>query len=530
MPVSIRRFPQPLLALLLFTVPLWGQETTSDSTQTASGIVFHDKNGNGKFDDGEKPLPGVAVSNGLDVVKTDDQGRYELPVTDDTILFVIQPQGYKSPLSEDLLPRFYYIHKPEGSPPQKYPGVKPTGPLPDSVDFPLTENKEADQYQVLMFGDTQPRDQKEVDWIGHDVLAELVDNEAAFGVTLGDIAFDNLETLEPLNRAIALLKTPWINVIGNHDLNFDAKIREHANETFEQIYGPSYYSFDWGPVHYVVIDNIEWIYEEEKGRGRYQGGIGERQLEFVKNDLKHVDKDKLVVLMMHIPLTNTRDRQELYRLIEDRPNCVSFSAHTHRHAHILIGEEDGWQGESPHLHINQGTVCGSWWSGAHDERGIPHATMSDGTPNGYGFLKIDGNQFKLDYKAAGRKAEYQMEIDAPDLVKTSEKTAAEVYVNFFNGTDNSRVQMKVGDADWADMEQARERDPKFQRAYDREEELLKNRETAPFRRLPKPAFCAHLWKSILPADLPPGTHLIQIKGTDHWNREFEAKRVIRVEE
>ena len=40
-----------------------------------------------------KGLPGVRVSNGQEVVKTDATGQYSLAVSDDTILFVIKPAG-----------------------------------------------------------------------------------------------------------------------------------------------------------------------------------------------------------------------------------------------------------------------------------------------------------------------------------------------------------------------------------------------------------------------------------------------------
>ena len=63
---------------------------------------------------------------------------------------------------------------------------------------------------------------------------------------LGDIVFDDLSVMEPLNQAIALIGLPWYNVIGNHDLNMDAPNDELSDETFERFYGPAYYSFDHG--------------------------------------------------------------------------------------------------------------------------------------------------------------------------------------------------------------------------------------------------------------------------------------------
>ena len=53
------------------------------------------------------------------------------------------------------------------------------------------------------------------DWIAHDVIEELVGTDASFGVTLGDIVFDDLNMFESQARSIALLGIPWYNVVGN---------------------------------------------------------------------------------------------------------------------------------------------------------------------------------------------------------------------------------------------------------------------------------------------------------------------------
>jgi hypothetical protein len=163
----------------------------------------------------------IKVSNGDQIVKTDPSGRYEIPIGDDTIVFVIKPRGYMTPVNDDQLPQFYYIHKPAGSPPDfKYAGVAPTGPLPESVDFPLVKRAEPDKFRALIFGDTQPRDIAEVEYMAHDVIAQVIASEghdAAFGVTLGDIVFDDLDVMKPHNQAIAMIGIPWYNVIGNHD-------------------------------------------------------------------------------------------------------------------------------------------------------------------------------------------------------------------------------------------------------------------------------------------------------------------------
>ncbi len=516
------------LSLLCGIITVWANDSSATSSTLARGLVFHDANGNETYDAGDRPLPGVRVSNGHQIVTTDGNGQYELPVDDDTILFVIKPRGWRTPLNEENLPRFFYIHKPHGSPASKFAGVEPTGPLPESVDFPLTPQSEPEQFKAILFGDTQPRDQKEVDWIAHDVVEELMDTDASLGVTLGDIVFDDLDVMQPLNKTIALLGIPWYNVIGNHDINLDAQTRRHVNETFERVYGPSYYSFDYGPVHFLVLDNIEWKVDPATGKGGYNGGIGEEQLVFIKTDLAQIPEDQLVVLMMHIPLTDTQDRHGLYRLIEQRPFCISISGHTHHHEHVWIKHEDGWRGPKPHHHIINVTVCGSWWSGAPDERGIPHTTMADGAPNGYSIMSFNGTDYALDFYAAGRSPGYQMEIDAPEAVKQSQTADTAVFVNVFNGSEKTAVEMRVGNGDWQAMEKTFIVDPKFQRTFDREAALLEVK--ADWRKLPKPKASSHLWRANLPADVPAGTDRIQIRATDERGRVFHGERIIRVDE
>ena len=87
------------------------------------------------FDGGDSGLPGVGVSNGRDIVETDAQGQYKLLASDDTTLFVLKPRGWRPERDANQISRFYYIHKPEGSPDGefRFSGVKPTGPLPRSA-------------------------------------------------------------------------------------------------------------------------------------------------------------------------------------------------------------------------------------------------------------------------------------------------------------------------------------------------------------------------------------------------------------
>ena len=110
---------------------------TPVAAEMATGTVFEDLNGNGLLDAGEPGVAGVRVSDGETVRLTDEYGRYRLEIDDEAVIFITKPRGYAVPVNDDQLPQFYYIHQPNGSPPSRYPGVSPTGPLPESINFPL---------------------------------------------------------------------------------------------------------------------------------------------------------------------------------------------------------------------------------------------------------------------------------------------------------------------------------------------------------------------------------------------------------
>jgi len=508
----------------------WGLLESDSATQvvtppTAKGFVYHDKNENRKKDAGEPGLADIKVSNGKQIVKTDANGFYELPIDEDEIIFVIKPRDWRTPISKLQLPRFYYIHKPNGSPESKFKGVDPTGPLPKSVDFALYPQEEPDKFKAIMFGDPQPRNQQEVDYMSHDVIEELVGTDASFGVTLGDITFDNLDLFGPQAQSMALLGIPWYNVIGNHDINHEAKHDHTSDETFERAFGPAYYSFDYGTVHFLVLDDILWEHKQPGGKGSYRGGFGPEQMEFIKNNLAMIPDDQLVVLMMHIPLDEVGDRAELFRMIEQRPFCVSISAHRHVHQHLFLTKENGWEGPVPHHHIVNVTVSGSWWRGMPDERGIPQTLMADGAPNGYSIMSFDGTDYSLEFFASGRSKDYQMLVQCPEVVTSEASGETDLYANVFNANDKSVVQFRMSeDSPWLSMEKVFENDPNYIRVFELQESLGKT----PWSTVPGPRKSTHLWKAKLPSDLKAGTHLIQVHAENSDGTKSDGYRVLRV--
>ncbi|KMO27061.1 Cna protein B-type domain containing protein, partial [Methylobacterium variabile] len=456
---------------------------------TVTGIVYEDHGGRGPGSSGRRAaddpgLPDVLVSNGREVVRTDAQGRYSLPVGDEAVIFVIKPTGFSLPQGADGLPRFSYLHQPAGTPPDlalRYPGIAPTGPLPASVDFGLVRSPESGDFDVVLFTDPQPESHAELTFVRDTAIARVLGTKAAFGMTTGDVLFDGLSLYPRQNRIIAQVGVPWFHIGGNHDLNFEAPDARHSRETFKRTFGAPYYALEHGGVLFLMLDNVNYLgaATATAGRGgRYEGRIGERQLAFVENLLKQTPTDRLVVVAMHIPLAtdlgpdepglSTADRAQLLRLLAGRPS-FSVAGHTHTTEHHYLGADGrpGAPGDDAHHHHVLTAVSGSWWSGPPDRRGIATADSRDGTPHGYHVLSIaGGRRYTTRYVPASDDAGRQMRIvlesqfHGDDLARLPDTRLYEllgatvpaesvagtnVVVNLFDGGPRSRVAFRIGE-------------------------------------------------------------------------------------
>ncbi|TYP91989.1 Calcineurin-like phosphoesterase [Fodinibius salinus] len=492
----------------------------AQAQETATGTVFLDENNNGRMDPSEEGIPEVSVSNGREVVLTDDEGRYSLDIGKmEGNIFVIKPSGYRLPTDEQNHPKFYYLHKPEGSPELNYDGVEPTGPLPESVNFPLLKGEKDNQFSVLLFGDPQPYTKKEVEYFDRDIVAELQDvTSYDFGITLGDLVGRDMDLYPLYSKSVAKIGIPWFNVYGNNDINLDAETDRHADETFEATFGPATYSFNHGKAHFIILDDMIYPTEDD---ARMHYTLTRDQLLFVKNDLEHVSKDRLVVLAFHVPLFGSfkeNSRRQLFSLLKDYSHTLSLSGHTHTQQIHFFGPEQGWQRITPHMHYNVGASGGSWWSGILGEDGIPPALMADGTPNGYAMLNVDGNTFTIDYKVAGKPADFKMSIWGPDVVAQNSWPTPQFYVNYFLGSEYTTVEYKLQDHEqWRPMSKVSERDPhaiELQYEWDNSKTLPKGKRPA------NPEKSTHLWKTWVPNDLSLGEYTVEIRVTDMFGRTF----------
>jgi len=512
-----------VLLLLLISVSGYSQDYI-----TATGTVFHDLNKNGIRDSGEQGIGGVAVASRNSLVLTDSLGIYSLYLQHEDEIFVIKPASYSYYLNEYNLPQFYYLHRHKHPPMLKYHGIEQTGPLPENLDFPLLSGSYEEAFSIIVISDPQAYNLNHVEYYEKDIVEELVNASGfSFGITLGDIVGNDLDLFEPINKATARIGIPWFNVIGNHDINDDSPDPYHSDERFNKIYGPSTYAFHHGKVFFIVLNNI--IFPNAYTGHYYVGGIRDDQFAFIERALELVPDDHLVVLCMHIPLYNqtqwgetflNHHRIRLFEVLKDREFTLSLSGHSHTLRHHFFGSDEGWLRETPHHHYTSGAASGDWWSGIYQENGVPESTMYDGTPNGYSIIRFSGNQYTIDYKAAGYPDNYKMRIYGPKAVPQHTHYRGYFYVNFFQGSEKDKVEWKVNDGDWKPMRYTVEPDPyNYARQYvwDHADELpLGVRPSSPM-----PSY--HLWKARVPTNLPAGINTIHVMVTDMYGRIFSEE-------
>lgn len=332
-------------------------------------------------------LARVAVSDGVVVVDTDQSGRYELVTTSDREhVFISVPRGHRLPVSTRQLVRHF----------QPIAANAAGEARADFTLEPLTRSD--DRHGMLVLADIQTENAAEMARFTMETLPDLQRTIAASGdrllhsVSCGDIVFDQPALFDDYERAMQQLGIPAFQVIGNHDLDKDGPTWESGGRTFRSRFGPSYYSFTRGRVHYVVLDNVFW-----HGAG-YIGYLDATQLAWLEQDLARVERGAPVVVLLHIPVEGTRsvraggprhtpggstaNREYLYKLLAPFKAHL-IAGHTHDGEHLFV--------HGTHAQIS-GTVCGAWWTG-----GI----AGDGTPNGYAVYDADDEQLTWRYKATG---------------------------------------------------------------------------------------------------------------------------------
>ena len=351
-----------------------------------------------------KPIKGVAVSDGYDVVTTDANGVYQFAAHQDArLLSVSVPAEYEIPYKNNR-PDFWV----------------PIDPTEYEIRTDFTFKKRAssaDNFTIFSLADTHVKTAEHYERFSTETMTDLEQlvgsgnyNKNSFAVILGDIVFDSYEQVENVKTSLVNSPVPVFPCFGNHDCSSSVGESElDLISKYQQHFGPVDYSFNIGKAHVVFMKDM--IYEGKSPYGteghNYAQGILDHQLEWLKKDLAAVEdkENKLIIMCVHIPLRGTGNGSKNYRAVVNE--MLKF-----KEAHVLSGHHHGVYNHIPSsdktvggknfYDHNQVAAAGSWWR-SH--------LNPDGSPNGYMVYNINGNTVAdYAYKGTNQDAGYQMRV------------------------------------------------------------------------------------------------------------------------
>ena len=284
----------------------------SAGAQTISGVVFLDGNGNGIRDAGEQAIGRVAVSDQDTIVSTTADGAFTLPAgRGHGLVFVSVPDGYRS-----------------------------VGPFwragSGNVSFALARTSIPRTFSFAHASDTHISEQS-VPRMRR--LRALVDSaRPAFLIVTGDLVRDALRVSEAEARGYYDLfarersasSTPVWTVPGNHEIFGIEQQLSHVSPThplfgkamYRSYFGPDYYSFTFGGVHFVGLNSVD-IHD-----GWYHGNVDSLQLAWLVRDLALVPAGMPVVTFNHIPFYTTGDQINGYEDQPPAPTVITINGHS----------------------------------------------------------------------------------------------------------------------------------------------------------------------------------------------------------
>lgn len=367
-----------------------------------------------------KPLAGVVVSDGVRITQTDTEGMYALD-SDKALgyVFISIPSGHMTAADACAIPQFF-AHT-----------AKPAGQS-ERHDFTLTPVDNT-RHTVIAATDHHLADRESLDVTQFTAEGGFIDDVKAvaattaspvYSICMGDMSWDEYwhkrNFMLPEFRSLYERYTfpcPVFNAMGNHDNDPYCASDEAASAAFRREIGPTYYSFNLGQLHYVVLDNIIYVNtggrEGAIGKLDYEVRIDDRQLAWLRADLATVaDKSAPLIIVMHAQLhwwyrgsegvswkyAFTRGAGCLVDALAGFSEVHLVTGHSHMNFRLLNGNL---------REHNIAATSGTWWWTGQIHGDYTINTCRDGSPGGYEVFEVDGRDIRWHYKGIGLEDDYQ---------------------------------------------------------------------------------------------------------------------------
>jgi hypothetical protein len=419
-----------------------------------SGRVVVDANRNGAIDAGESGLPGAVVTNGREVARTSEDGSYRLPEREGGFVAVTCPADFTCPVwyrpdagdfalaPADREDDFFFV---QISDVHAYPEAADFGALPGLIPDWIPDRMAAWMTLRFMQKAYAPRTRDEI--VGslrnalapyRDVararatsvfleyfdefvepgselgrvapairaaLAEVAALEPSFVLSTGDLVLEgNQGAPEAVDRwyrfygeETRALGVPIYDTIGNNEIagdrneDFTPDIPGYGKGFFRKFYGPTHFSFDRGPFHFVALDT----HRPESSDGKSATWTYERMEPAVRDWLDadlSAHPDRVGVVLNHEPfLLDPSWREKIgddavaaddEGLLAKHEVAYAISGHIHWNG---FGERDDT------TYITTGALSGFRW-----------ALPADLHPRGYRLFYARGGRLYSAWKEIGK--------------------------------------------------------------------------------------------------------------------------------
>ena len=412
----------------------------------------------------EGGLKGVVVSDGVGVTTTDEKGIYQLKSAKKrNYVFISVPANYEAP-SSGVLPLFFQT-------------LKTNTNTVERIDFTLHKVDGQDAYKVFMLGDmhlaARTNDLSQFSDFTTDLnnYRNAHSSEKMYAIALGDMTWDlywysnNFGLPEYLNTINSQVKNLQIfHTIGNHDYDYQATSDFTAESKYMNYIAPTYYSFNIGKVHYVVMDDIDCSEYDGTTSRNYKKLTSAEQLSWLAKDLSYIDKSTPLVIAMHAQVFYPSETGE-FKIDHDITSTEQlfnildgYKVHFvtgHTHMTFNVTPQSSITGGHDFYEHNAGAICASWWWSGNLTPGV-HISP-DGTPGGYSIWNVSGKDLQYVYKATGWPEDYQFRsydlnnvtfslTDVPLMpssVPASVKNKYMQYVDAYPANNNNEVLINI---------------------------------------------------------------------------------------
>ncbi len=388
----------------------------------------------GRVTGGGRPLAGVLVSDGCRIARTNASGDYALGIGSDSgrFVFVTTPRGYWTDA--------FYAPMDQAAASGRADFALVPKDQPDRFDFVF-----ACDLGTLSAGPDQvgiPKTKASIREINGLVPTP------AFILVQGDICI-RANSGKNIVECLSTSNIPVRVGIGNHEI----MVRQpNPYGAYERLFGPTYYAFDWGPVHFIVLNGNK-ANPGGRGNARVHGAVEGSELAWLKADLAAQPAGKPIVVGVHIPIVSTYparrtdlDDGPFWETPNDKLLTDLFAryrvrmvlqGHMHENERITVGGVE---------YVESVSLSGSWWKSG---RGFERAT--DGSPRGYRIVSVDGKKITHRYHSSceshvDRRGEF-MGLNG----RIAAKKDAVFTFNCYDAPAGSTARACVDDGPWRPM-------------------------------------------------------------------------------